>query len=265
MAAGTLLFLVAGCARLPTGVRISGDEREAVTAAFVEWRAAQRECPCCLDAAATVTFKSWIQSGTLSGFVQAMKPAYLKFVALNPWGQPLLMLVTDGRSFQLVSVPETKAYTGSVRAKAFEKYAPEGARPQDVFFWLTGRLPPVELRIVRVARDEEAAGYWIDLTGKKSRLRHRVLFDPQREVILRHLVLDSRKKMLVDVGYDQFAPAPAVGEVSTICRWPGRIVVKTRKHRGQLIISLSDWRAASFGKRDFHLELPAGYEHINVQ
>jgi hypothetical protein len=260
-----LLILGASCARLPPGIGIPADERDAAAASFREWREAQSECSCCFDAAATVTFKSWIQSGTLSGFVQAMEPAQLKLVALNPFGQPLLMLVTDGRDFQLVSVPENKMYEGSVRARAFEKYAPAGARPEHAFFWLTGRLPPEEFQIVRVARDEAAAGYWLDLVGtEEDGVRHRILFAPQQGVIHRHLVLDGREQALVDVRYEDFAPAARPGS-DTVCRWPGRIAVTTREHRGQLIVSLSDWLPASFAGDDFRLELPAGYERIKVQ
>lgn len=240
-----------------------GSERAAVIASFHHWLAVQRQCPCCLDAAATVTFKSWIQSGSLSGFVQAMRPAYLKLVALNPLDQPLLVLVTDGRSFQLASVLQGRVYTGSVRAQAFQKYAPDGARPGEAFFWLTGRLPPRKLRIVRIAGDQQGGGYWLDLAGEKTGRRHRILFSPQQGVIRRHLVLDRRNNVLVDVRYGEFIPA--AGAADTECRWPSRIVVTTSKHRGRLIISLSDWRPASFGKRDFRLQPPPGYEHISVQ
>ncbi|MDA8163969.1 MAG: hypothetical protein M0017_02895 [Desulfobacteraceae bacterium] len=255
------LILLAACARMPAGVGIPAAEQEKAAASFREWLAAQSACPCCFDAAATVTFKSWIQSGTLTGFAQAKEPAHLKLVALNPFGQPEVMLVTDGRDFQLVSVPESKVYEGSVRAKAFAKYAPAGVRPEHAFFWLTGKMPPGEWRIVRAARDEKAAGYWLDLVGQDPELRHRVLFSPHEGVIRRHLVLDDRERPLVDVRYEEFAPALKSGS----CKWPGRIIVETRAHRGQLIISLSDWLTAPLADKDFRLELPSGFERRHVE
>jgi hypothetical protein len=192
-----------------------------------------------------------------------MEPAFLKFVALNPFGQPMLMLVTDGRVFQLVSVPEAKLYEGGVEAQAFKKYGPAGARPEHAFFWLSGRLPPEEFRILRVARDEEAAGYWLDLVGEEPGLRHRIFFEPGEKALARHLVLDPRDKLLVDVRYEELAPTAETG--SHFCRWPGRIVVETAEHRGQLVISLNDWLDAPLEQDDFRLELPAGYERIGVR
>jgi hypothetical protein len=260
----TLLLLLAGCAlRLPAGLPISQAEQDVVEAAFRQWQAEQPGCPSQLDAVASVTFRAWIQSGTLSGFVQAAEPSYLKFIALNPLGQPMLVLVTDGQWFRFISVAEAVTYEGPVQAEAFARYAPEGVNPEHAFVWLTGRLAPEIDRVIAITRDETAAAYWIDLAGEE-RVRHRILFDPQLGVLHRHQVVDRRHNVLVDVRYHDFQDI-AAGSEGILCRWPAMITVETREHRGRMIIALSDWLFPQLGESDFQFETPSGYERIIVQ
>jgi hypothetical protein len=258
------LLLLAGCAaRLPVGVAIAPAEQEAVTASYRQWQEEQRECPSSLDGAVTLTLRAWPRSGTLSGFVQAREPALLRFVALNPLGQPMMMLVTDGEWFRLVSVPEATSYEGSVEAAAFEKYAPEGMRAGHAFFWLTGRVPPEISQIDAVTREERATAYWLELAGE-DRLRHRILYDPRLEVLHRHQVVDEWRSVLVDVGYADFQSIPGTGENN--CLLPGTITVETRRQRGRMIIELNDWLIAPrLQPADFYLEAPPGFERILVQ
>jgi hypothetical protein len=258
-----LLLLLAGCARLPTGVPIPAEEQEFVSSSFRQWRSEQLACPSELDAAATVTFRAWFQSGILSGFVQAMEPAHLRFVGLNPLGQPMLVLVTDGQSFRYVSVPEERSYEGSVQARAFARYAPEGLQPEHLFFWLTGRPAPELSEVGSVLRDEATAAYWLELAGE-GRLRHRVLFSPRLEMVYRHQVVDERWNILAEVRYDDFQEIAGLADV--ICRWPGRLTVETREHSGRMIIELNDWLPdPRLHETDFQFQPPVGYERIMVQ
>jgi outer membrane lipoprotein-sorting protein len=258
-----LLLLLTGCAaRLPVGLPISQTEQDAVEAGFRHWQAGQPECPAQMDAAAVVTFRAWIQSGTLNGFVQAAEPSHLKFIALNPLGQPMLVLVTDGQWFRFVNVAEAAAYDGPVQAEAFSRYAPEGVNPEHAFVWLTGRLAPEVEEVIAVTREETAAAYWLDLAGE-GRLRHRVLFDPRLAVLHRHQVVDRRDNVLLDVRYEDFQNIGAPGDA--LCRWPARITVETRRHRGRMIINLSDWLFPVLDQSDFSFEPPPGYQRILVQ
>lgn len=258
-----MLLLLSGCARVPVTVPLLPAEQEAVEISYREWQKEQIRCPSALDAAVTVTLRAWPRSGTLSGFVQALEPALLKFIALNPLDQPMLMLATDGRWFRLISVSESASYEGSVGAEAFEKYAPEGARPMHAFFWLTGRMPPEVSRIIAVSREEGAGLYRLDLAGEE-RLRHRILYDPRLKVLHRHQVVDERQNVLVDVRYADYQDIP--GEWQASCLLPGTITMETRRQRGRMIIELSDLLAApQLAPDDFHLVPPAAYERILVQ
>lgn len=259
------LLLLAGCALRPSVISISEQEREGVETAFLDMLAGQQHCNCCIDATAQVSFKSWMQSGSVEGYLQAMAPAYLKFVGINPLGQPLMILVTHGDQFQYVIVPEAKLYTGNVEAKAFQKYAPEGFDPDEIFYWLTGRLSPEAVIIESVAKDKDGLGYWLQVTtGREGSPRNLILFDPQERLVVRHILQNSRGEDLMDVGYSAFKMvSPQKGKA---CAVPGEITVSSSAHRGSIHISLNDWLEDSvMSPSDFNVKVPAGFERIEVK
>jgi outer membrane lipoprotein-sorting protein len=258
-----IFLLLAGCAgRPPIGLPVQQAEQEAIEAVFRQWREEQFSCPSQLDAITSVTFKAWIHSGTLSGFVQAAEPSMLKFTALNPLDQPMLVLATNGMWFQFASIPDKVAYEGPVQAEAFARYAPAGIDPEHSYYWLTGRLSPDLGTITTVTREEGAAGYWLDLTGE-GKLRHRLLFDPRLGVVHRHLVVDRRDRVQVEVQYEDFQNVFSTENAT--CRWPAKINVETREHRGRLVFALGDWLFPQLNENDFRFEPPPGYDLIPVK
>ena len=122
-------LFIQGCARSVLQTYPAGElERVEVSAAFAKYQEIYREkCMCCLDAEAdaAVSISGWFSdhTGKLSGYLQAMQPGYIKFVAINPLGQPLFILVTNGIFFKSLNVLESKAYMGSVHS------LPDGSVP----------------------------------------------------------------------------------------------------------------------------------------
>jgi len=254
-----VIWLLGGCVALPRTVDLDNDgERDRVAAAFAKLQSRQAECHCCIDVAVSVTLKGLLHSGTVSGYLQAMSPAFLRFVGLNPLGQPLMILVTDGERFQYLAVDRGKGYEGSVAAETFVKYAPAGFRPHESFYWLSGRLPVGTVVVEEIGRALDAEGYWLTvLVGGE---RRRLLFDPAAGVILRHQVLGAEGEDVLEARYDDFRAAGGQG-----CLLPGRITVTTRQHRGTLEVSLSDWLVdAALSEKDFSFTLPPGFELVAV-
>ncbi len=253
-----LLCILAGCASLPRTVDLAGAKRAEVVAAFAQLQARQSQCHCCIDVAASVTLTGLLHSGTVSGYLQAMSPAFLRFVGLNPLGQPLLILVSDGNRFRYLAVAQGKSYGGKVAAETFVKYAPAGFRPHESFYWLSGRLPVGPVVVEEVGRALDTGGYW--LTVRVGSERRRLLFDPSLGVIRRHQVLDDDGDDVFDTMYEDYR---AVGKDD--CLLPGRITVTTRQHRGTLVITLSDWLDdADLAAKDFSFSLPPGFELVEV-
>ena len=264
-----LLLFVGGCATLPATRPLGELQQQEAVARFREAMADQQECSCCLDAQVRLSLKSLVQNGAISGFVQAKAPSYLKFTGLNPLGQPMMFLATDGTFFRYVVVPEGKGYEGLVTAAAFKKYAPQGFDPAHGFFWLAGRLAPEKLRIFSVAQDPEGRGLWLELayatdTSGGESLRRHVLFDPAQQVILRHLVAGSDGRIMVDVWYDNYAPPSEGG--SDNCRMPGLIRIHANHNGAVMELVLGDWLSdAVFSANDFQVDLPSGFTLVPVE
>lgn len=267
---GLVIFLLfsGGCATLPATRPLAELQQQQAVALFRETMAHQQDCPCCLDAQVRLSLKSLVQNGTISGFVQAKAPSFLKFTGLNPLGQPMMFLATDGTFFRYVAVPEAKGYEGLVTAAAFKKYAPQGFDPAHGFYWLAGRLAPEKLRIFSVAQDPEGHGLWLELAyaadvSEGKALRRHVLFDPAQQVIRRHLVADSDGRIMVDVRYDDYTQASEGG--SDNCRLPGLISIHANHNGALMELTLGDWLPdASFNAGDFRVDLPPGFVLVPV-
>ncbi|MCX5875671.1 MAG: hypothetical protein NT087_05125 [Deltaproteobacteria bacterium] len=266
---GLFLLLSGGCATLPSTKPLAELQQQQAVVLFRETMARQQDCPSCLDAQVRLSLKSVVQNGTISGFIQAKAPSFLKFTGLNPLGQPLLFLTTDGTFFRYVVVPEAKGYEGLVTAAAFKKYAPQGFDPAHGFYWLSGRLAPEKLRIFSVAEDPEGHGLWLELAyaddaSAGGLLRRHVLFDPAQRVILRHLVADPDGRIMVDVRYDDYAKASEGG--SDNCRLPGVIRIHANNNGALMELTLGDWLPdASFNAGDFRVDLPLGFTLVPVE
>ncbi|MFZ5774691.1 MAG: hypothetical protein ACOY3Z_04330 [Thermodesulfobacteriota bacterium] len=261
-ALGALLLLVlqvGGCATVPATVAVGDQEGERVAALFRQTLAAQRQCPGGLDAQVRVNLRSIWRSGSLQGFVQAMAPSSLKFVGVNPIGQPMIILATDGALFRAVVVPESAWYEGRVDAADFRKYAPADLDPARGFFWLTGRLAPEGLRIEAVEKDAQGTAHWLTCSYPGEEVRQRVLFDPDTRLIRRHLVIGVNGRVAVDVGYDGHLPAGS-GQPEA-CRLPGVVRVESAAHAGATLeMVLGDWLAEpGLTALDFNVPVPPGF------
>lgn len=246
-----------GCAALPPRVPLSGSARALVRDSFAEMAGNQRQCKSSVDAAVTVTLASRFYSGTVSGFLQVKAPAYVKIVGVNPFGQPLALLVSDGAHFNYALLNERLSYEGSVDSDAFRRFAPSGFAPDNSFYTITGKLPPGEVRILAISNDSEGHGVWVEIEGVQDKIRRLVLFDPEHQLILRSLQFDEAGEVALQIWYSDYSPGA--------CRLPGLITLASRDHSGELQVRLKDWQfEAPFSPADFELKLPPDFKRVKV-
>lgn len=259
------LFLLNSCAGLPGSINISSREEKIVSDSFNAVLARQQDCGSSLDANVTVTFNSFLQSGTVSGYFQAMSPSYVKFVGENLFGQPIIVFTTDGENYSYATVLEQKVYEGGVTSRTYKKYAPTGFMPDLGFYWLTGRLLPAQSKVLDVGRQKDGENYWIKLSGEQENIFSLVLFDSKKQIVRRHILVDDKGKALLDMRYSDFnKPDNRDGE--SICMLPGDIVVKSSGHRASLEIHFRDWlEHAEFPENDFELFFPSSFQKIEVK
>ncbi|KPK00510.1 MAG: hypothetical protein AMJ60_00970 [Desulfobacterales bacterium SG8_35] len=271
------LFFVQGCARsvLQT-YPASEQEIEAAVEAFNRYRLKSEEvCGCCLDAEAdaALSVSGWFSdhTGKVTGYLQAMKPGYIKYAAINVLGQPLFIFLTNGSMFKSLNVFAEKAYIGSVHSEAYRKFAPPGFAPEYSYYWLTGRLPPEDIKILAVMRDREQGNFWLQIRHAESATESMVLFDPQKRIVLRHVLRDELGKHLMDVLYADHIPLPGKeskypGSGNELCLVPARIIVSSNSDTRKIEVALYSFLAVSrFSTEDFHLEIPDNFEQLYVK
>jgi len=259
------LLLQAGCAgHLFHAVETTEDETRRVGSAFNEMLERSQQCSCCLDAEVKIVFalSKWFggRSVAFSGYLLAKRPSFLKFVGVNPLGQPLFILATDGERFHSIHVSEAKAYEGEVRSKTFLKYFPSGIGLDSLFFWLTGRTDPNGSKIRTISRDTESGAYWVDVSLAQGTGTDWVLYDPVDDTLRRHIHLDGRKEVLLDVSYEDYL------ESDSGCLVPAKITANAPELKGSIELILQDVLTNEFlPDRDFDYEVPAGFEIIKVE
>jgi len=257
-----MLAMVSGCATLPRSMPLSDTESDHIRHRFLVAMEDQERCGSGIDADVTVTYNSFLQSGAATGYIQAKSPSSIKFIAENPFGQPLLALFSNGRRFILLSVMERLAYAGEVAGETFRKYAPPGFRPDESFYWLTGRLNNT-LMVHKVGRRKDGPEFWLEVTAKASDTRHLVLFDPTKEVILRHMMVDEHDRPVFDVSYDEYSSITQ--NDGNICRLPGLVTVSSGSHRARLEIRFRNWAVSeTFPDSDFEPMLPEDFQIVQV-
>jgi len=216
-----------------------------------------QQCESGVDAEITVTLNSKFYTGTMNGYLQAMAPASVKLVAINPLGQPLLVVVSDGEHFHYVSFVESIHYDGSVDSETFRRFVPSGFELGSSFYSLTGKLFPGEIRILSTSNDQAGRGVWLELDHIKESTHSLVLFDQKRQLILQYLRLMENGEVSLKIDYGDFSPGS--------CSLPGLLTISSIDHSGELVIRLKDWHAdSSFTPADFELQLPPGFERVKL-
>ncbi len=253
---GLLIFL-SGCAALPARRPHSETESLLVRKAFKEMVGRQRQCQSSVDADIIITLESRWYSGTMSGYLQAKAPAFLKLVGINPFGQPLVVLITDGEFFSYALLNESLSYDGRVDSEAFQRFLPTGFDPGTSFYPLTGKLVPGEVRILATSSDQEKRGAWLELENIQDNIHSLVLFEPERQLIRQYLQFNDDGKVTLEISYGDYSAGT--------CSLPGLITITSSDHSGELSIRLRDWQTDTpFSAADFVLELPPGFKRVKV-
>ncbi len=251
------LVVTGGCAYLPQTSFISEEENQAVRSRFKKMIAAQKDCHCCFDGVVKARFENFFYTGAISGYLQARSPSFLKFMALSPLGQPLIILTSDGKIFNYVDVAKQTEYFGTVSGVTFQKYAPLGFSPEFSYYWLTGKLHPGEVSLALTSREKNGKRYWLELYSDDGR-KSLVLFDPTDMHIYHHIVYNKEGEVLLEMLYDHYGPED--------CAMPQSVTVTTLSLNSTLHLEISDLvDNVTLSRRDFIYAVPASFHREVVE
>lgn len=255
-----LLFfslLLGGCVYLPRTSLISEAENQAVRSRFKEMIAGQKNCHCCFDGVVKARLDNFFYAGTISGYLQARSPSFLKFMATSPLGQPLIILTSDGKIFNYVDVAKQTEYSGAVTGTTFQKYAPVGFSPEFTYYWLTGKLRPGEVSLALTSREKNGKRYWLELYSDDGR-KSLVLFDPTDMHIYHHIVYNREGEVLLEMLYDKYGPED--------CAMPQSVTVTSLSLSSTLHLEISDLVAkVTLSRGDFTYAVPASFQREVVE
>jgi len=252
------LLALTGCAYRPTRLALNGEETAAGREAFRKLVGGQGICARAVDAEATVTLDLPWQSGTIGGYLQLMAPGYLKFIGVNPLGQPLLLLGSDGTDCRYVLPAARKLYEGRLAEAAASRYLPAGFDPTRSYYWLIGRLRPGQVRIGEVSGDPDGAGVWVKFRYEGEEHAELALIDPRRLCLLRHLLLAEDGRTVLEVSYDSFTPGA--------CPLPGQVIIHGDNRFGRLVLRLGNWLPAdTLTGADFAVTAPSDFVRIKIK
>ena len=160
------LLLVAGCATVPSREPIGEDAQRALT------RLAERSSEFTdLRTLADIDLKQGEERQHLRGVLLVKAPASVRFEALSPLGQPLLLVtVHDGR-LTAYDAGKNEASTGPANAETIAKALGLPLEPGDLVAVLAGRaVPPNDLRRAELVPADNA-GPSLRLVGARARER----------------------------------------------------------------------------------------------
>ncbi len=252
-----LILLNAGCASMISSRLVGEEEKKAAVELLRRTLSRQAQCQPFVDSRMVISFDSFFRSGTLGGYLLAKSPAEFSFVGLGPLEQPILFFNSDGKDFQLVIVPEGKAYLGKTAGETFSKYFPAGLQPQRLFYWLIGGMEPGALEVIDVKAAREGDGFWFDINGSEKGVMQRIFIDQNNQQITRHLLFDPDGEMSADVSY-QWSQDPA-------CCLPSLMTIESARHSLTLKLSFSACKMSSdTNKVNFKSRIPPFYKKVSV-
>lgn len=255
---GVALLVLTGCAYRPSRLPLAESKVVEAREVFRQMVGGQAVCARAVDAEAIVTFATPWQSGSLDGYLQLMAPGFFKFVGINPLGQPLVIVGTDGKTCRCVLPAERKIYEGPLAGGDVRRYLPAGLDPARGYYWLIGRLRPGLVKIREVTGAQDGNGIWVEFHYEGETQRELVLFDPERLTLRRHLLLDGQGGVTFEVEYNNY---PA-GD----CPLPELVTIRGDNRYGRLILRLGNWLPAeTLRGDDFKITAPADFTRISIK
>ncbi len=249
------LLIIGGCAQKPWQEPIVDKQEEQLRQLVSRLLEKQSLCPCCIDAEITTTWDSAIDTGGLNGYLQVFLPSSFKLVAVNPLGQPLFALTTDGERFQAINAVKGVYMHGRVGRFVSRHSLPSMVMHEQWGNWLTGRLGSAAEKPAALFQDEALRGIWLEVDMHQSRhfSKEYLLIDTERTLLLERAVYDKNNRETARILYSDWTETGG-------CLQPTAIEIQTREYGTTISIALKEIITdISFSKKTFYLKMPPNY------
>ncbi len=249
----TLVLLVNGCTHKPWQDPLGEDEEKSLREELSVWQ--QRQCPQFINAELSVKWDSKLKNGSLTGYLQLLLPSATKVIAVNPLGQPLFALATEGQRFQAINVMKG-IYRHGRTAHFLERYnLPRETLQGNWAQWLSGNARFTDAELTETRYDAEKRGIWLTVIKQDARKKEKelLLYHPTLQKILSRIIIDQNGHMVISIDYDNWSK-------TTPCPLPQHVTVEGKSLGTDIDIQLSDiLTEESYPKEKFTLKMPPHY------
>jgi outer membrane lipoprotein-sorting protein len=174
LSSAALFLLLVSCARAlaPPRQPVSGEARRAIALLTERWQAFSD-----LRTLARVEFVRGDERQAFNGVLLVKAPVSVRFEALSPFGQPLLLIVVHEGRITAYDAATNKALVGPATADTTARLLGMPFEPDDLVGVLAGRaVPPRDLRVATLLPADEL-GPSLELIGTVHRQRIWMDFD----------------------------------------------------------------------------------------
>jgi outer membrane lipoprotein-sorting protein len=181
------LGVTAGCAIgiAPPRQPVSADAQRAIDLLVTRWKTVTD-----LRALADISVDRGGQRQQLSGVLLAQAPGSVRFEALSPFGQPILIAVVHARQITALSVITNEAVVGEATAETTARLLGLPFEPEDLVAIVSGyAVPPRDVRLAEVLRPD-ALGPSLSLAGEVN--ERRIWMDLQTGLVRQFQIVGGR-------------------------------------------------------------------------
>lgn len=251
-----MILFSGGCARQLWTDPVDDIQAQAIRGMIQEIQKTDATCSSTLDAEVIVSWKTGMETKAFSGFLQLKHPSSVKFVTINPLGQTIAALVSDGNSFRSINTVTKQFLSGGLSNLALQNDIPPELLTGNWGSWMSGRIEiPKSAEVTDIRQDASARGIWIMLAIPNSRLsgKEYILIDLKNKRPLLRVLMNAEEKPIAQIEYGDW-------QKGTVCAQPAHFHITGLRMGAEITIQLSDIITDKvLTEKDFSLKPPPGY------
>lgn len=245
------IFFLAGCAQKPWTDPLKDTDLDSAKQLADALLARDDRCNGTLEGDVVLTYQNALQKKKLNGFLQFSMPSSYKFVMTNPFGQPVMVVAGNEKSFQAINTMGKSYLTGSLRSFGLRNDIPVYFLKSDWTSVLTGRNQQTSRTITDISKDRDSRGIWLTFQSKNQEGVYRLLLD-REQLLYRVLIIENgHGKTVAQITYDNWV---TLGD----CRQPQDIHITGLDYGTDIRIMLSNVLITD-ERKTFQLSPPQGY------
>ena len=192
LSSALVVFVLTGCTIAPPPSRtpVSEDARRAIDLLVTRWHELSD-----LRALTEITMKKGSEQQRFTGVLLAKTPASLRFEAISPFGQPILLVTVNSGQLMAYNAASNEVTTGPATVETAAQMLSLPFEPDDLVAILSGRVvPPKDLRVAEIFAPD-ADGPSINLIGRYH--QQRVWMDFSTGMVNRVNLVGGRTEALI--------------------------------------------------------------------